>query len=323
MSVAGGKVRSMADSLLQSLRVRVIDESESLAGLLRKCLVLGAETGSVALRDWARYELQGYGDGVEVPKYRMLHSPPISVDSMSGSTWMRGQMFDRLQLPVEARKYVPEQLPLRQPIDELEQLAGSSALSFGTSGLAYAQTVWNSQLEAPFQQIVNMSYTLSGTTLTGILGQVRTQLVDIVADLTADTPMTELPKKDQVDAAVSQHIGTQYVTTVKDASGPVAIGTKAKAVSKDLTVADAVHLLDAVRGAASELDKGDTNRDELLAAVGELRKLVEQGADTGEVVKKAGKLRALAEHIGKPAVVAAIGGAVEAVTTLAMSGAFG
>ncbi|MFF3869930.1 hypothetical protein [Micromonospora sp. NPDC001898] len=49
----------MTDTLLRSLREHLIDESEPLAGLLRKCLLLGAETGSQTLRDWARKELNG------------------------------------------------------------------------------------------------------------------------------------------------------------------------------------------------------------------------------------------------------------------------
>ncbi|MFF0366375.1 hypothetical protein [Micromonospora sp. NPDC005087] len=40
----------MTDTLLRSLRERMLDESEPLAGLLRKCLLLGAETGSEAPR---------------------------------------------------------------------------------------------------------------------------------------------------------------------------------------------------------------------------------------------------------------------------------
>jgi hypothetical protein len=55
-----------------------------------------------------------------------------------------------------------------------------------------------------------------------------------------------------------------------------------------------------------------------------LRATTQQEApDTGDVVKKAGKLRVMAARIGIPAVTAAASGAVETVTTLALSGAFG
>ncbi|MBT2598120.1 hypothetical protein [Arthrobacter sp. ISL-72] len=57
----------MTNTLLGSLREQILDESEPLAGLLRKCLLLGAETGSESLRQWARYELSGYDDDAEVP----------------------------------------------------------------------------------------------------------------------------------------------------------------------------------------------------------------------------------------------------------------
>ena len=67
----------MKNTLLSSLRERVLDESEPLAGLLRKCLLLGAETGSESLRQWARYELNGYGADVDVPNYRLLPTLPI------------------------------------------------------------------------------------------------------------------------------------------------------------------------------------------------------------------------------------------------------
>jgi hypothetical protein len=71
----------VTDTLLRSLREHVLDESEPLAGLLRKCLLLGAETGSDALRDWARKELNGYDVEDDLPEYRRLAGVPISMDS--------------------------------------------------------------------------------------------------------------------------------------------------------------------------------------------------------------------------------------------------
>jgi hypothetical protein len=311
----------MTDTLLRSLRERLLDESEPLAGLLRKCLLLGAETGSESLRQWARYELNGYDEGVELPSYRKLPTPPISVDSFSGNTWAKNVTYNRLQLPLKARECVGEEFLLHQPIEELEKLAAQRSLSFTGTGLAYAQHLWNKEL-GPFQQIIGMSFTLSGSAISGVLGQIRTQLVDVVADLTSDTPLADLPCKDRVDAAVGQHIGMQYNTTIHAANGPTAIGTKATA-STGLSVDEAVRLLDAVRAASDDVANTQA-RTELLRFVEELRSEAESAApDTGAVVKKAGKLKAAAASIGVPALTAAVGGAVEAFTSLAMSGAFG
>jgi hypothetical protein len=311
----------MTDTLLRSLRARLLDESEPLAGLLRACLLLGAETGSESLRQWARFELNGYGDDVELPSYRKIPSPVIQVDYMSGNMRATKQPYNRLQLPAEAQKGVPEFMPLHQPIEELEKLSAQKSLSFTGTGLAYAQTMWNKKL-GPFQQITGMSFSVSGAVFSGVLGQIRTQLVDVVADLTAGTPLAGLPRKDQVDAAVGQHIGTQYNTTIHAPSGPTAIGADATA-SAGLSVDEAIRLLDAVRF-ASEGVADVQARTELLQAVEELRSEAESAdPNTGAVVKKAGKLKAAAGAIGIPALSAAVGGAVEAFTSLAVGGAFG
>lgn len=310
----------MPDSLLRSIRNVILDESEPLAGLLRKCLLLGAETGSTSLREWARRELNGYDDTDEVPDYRKVHGPPISMDSISGNTWAKGQIISRINLPQETWEYVPEELAFRQPVEELEELAATKSLQLSSPGLSYAQSLWNKQL-GPFQSIHGLSYVMTGSTVAGILGQIRTQLVDVIADLTADSPLTELPGKEKVDAAVSHHIGQQYNTTIQQAGGPLAIGTGAS-VSQGLNIDDALKLLDAVRAAAG--DAGGPDAEALLAAVEELREAVEQDTpDTGEVVKKAGALRNLADRLGISAVTAATSSATTALTELAMSGAFG
>lgn len=311
----------MTDTLLRSLRDRLLDESEPLAGLLRKCLLLGAETGSESLREWARMELNGFSSEDEVPDYRKVQGVPISMDSISGNTWAKNQLVDRMQLPEGAWQYVPEELVLRQPIEELERLAKQERLTLATPGLSYAQTIWNSQL-GPFQTIVSLTHVLPGSALAGIIGQIRTKLVDLVADLTADTPMSELPGKDQVDAAVSHRLGHTYNTTIQTAVGPVAIGPKAVASVAGMSVAEALHLLDAVQASAGDVMSDE--RGELLQALADLRAAVErEDADTGDVVKKVGKLRAIADKIGVASVSAATGGAAQALTELAVTGAFG
>lgn len=310
----------MTDTLLRSIRAVMLDETEPLAGLLRKCLLLGAETGSASLREWARRELNGYDGVEEVPAYRKVHDVPISMDSVSGNFWAKGQILSRMNLPQEAWEYVPEEFPFRQPVEELEQLAATKRLRFSSPGLSYAQVLWNKQL-GPFQSIHGMSYVMTGSAIAGILGQIRTQLVDVIADLTADTPLTDLPGKEQVDAAVTQHIGQVYATTIGKAEGPLAIGTEASATAEGLSVDDALRLLDGVRAVAEAAAGADV--EELLAAVHELREAVAQDEpNTGEVVKKAGKLRTLADKVGVATVTAATSSATGALIEMAASGAF-
>ncbi|MDN3309352.1 hypothetical protein QWJ90_00220 [Microbacterium oryzae] len=312
----------MTDSLLRSLRDHMMDEAEPLAGLLRKCLLLGAETGSVSLRQWARKELHGYEDADELPGYRKLPTPPISADTLSGNTWASNMTYSVLQLPSAAREYFRDGFFLYQPIEELEKIAAQKSASFTGPGLAYAQHAWNKGL--PFgQQVVNLRFTLSGSTFAGVLGQIRTQLVDLVADLTAGTPLEELPRKELVDAAVGTHIGTQYNTTIQTMNGATAIGDQARAKSEGLSVDDAIRLLDAVRTASGDVSDADA-KSELLKAIEDLRgELQADSPETSAVVTKAGRLKEIAAKIGGAGVSAAASGVIEAVTALVMSGAFG
>lgn len=311
----------MTDTLLQSLRARALDESETLAGLLRKCLLLGAETGSSSLRDWARLELNGYDGETPVPEYRQLAGAPMTMDSMSGNTWTTGQTISRSQIPTAAREYAPEFIFLTQPVEELERLAQEKSLHFKPGGLVAAQTLWNQKL-GPFQSIVNLSYVVSGSVFAGLLGQIRTKLVDLIADLTIATPLTEIPRREDVDAAMLQrigHVGDVYSTTVVNPQGPTGIGRGANA-SSGLNVDEVLLLLTAVQQAAESETTDTTDIEDALAELHEVLNRPEP--ETGEVIKRAGKLRAIADKLGVTAVSSATSSAVSALTDLAMQGAF-
>lgn len=312
----------MKDSLLTSLRNHMLDESEPLAGLLRKCLMLGAETGSDSLRQWARKELNGYNSDDELPSYRKLPFPPLSADTMSGNTWAKNMTYSVLQLPPKAREFLGEEFLLYQPVDELERISTHELLSFSNNGLTYAQHLWNEGL-GPFQQVMNLRFTTSGSMFVGVLGQIRTQLVDLIADLTASTPLEELPRKEAVDAAVSTHIGVQYNTTIRSTSGPTAVGTNAVAQTEGLSVDDAIRLLDVVRESTREVED-ESAREEILGVLNDLRNTLRVTApSTTEVVEKVGKLKEVAARIGGAGLSAAVSGAVEGLTAMVMSGAFG
>lgn len=314
----------MTDTVLQSLRARVLDETEPIAGLLRKCLILGADTGSDALRDWARLELNGYGDNDEVPSYRRFPNPTIMYDSMSGNTWMTNGTIDALQLPAEAREDMPDHLACKQPIEELEELAKRESVSMRTGHLSYSEMVWNSKL-GPFQQVMNLRYTMTGSVFTGLVGQVRTKLVDIVADLTAGVPLTELPLTARVDEVMRErvgHVGDIYNTNINHPIGPTAVGPNASARSEGMTVAEVLGLLAEVERNIAAAQAGE-DRDEADTALVELRGVVKQDKpETGEVVRRAGRLRAAIDRLGNAGATAATSRAAEALTDMAMNGQF-
>lgn len=85
----------MADEpLLVTLSEHSVDDDYSLANLLRACLLLGARTGSDALREWAHRELHGYSPDDDVPDYRRK-SLPLFRDTISGPYRVTGEQIHR------------------------------------------------------------------------------------------------------------------------------------------------------------------------------------------------------------------------------------
>ncbi|WP_394545982.1 hypothetical protein E7740_11125 (plasmid) [Micrococcus luteus] len=306
----------MTEPLLTALRERVIDESEPLAGLLRKCLLLGAETGSKSLREWARSELNGYADDVEVPAYRVIHAGMV-ISYVSGYNRVRGQPWSWYNLPAKAREIVPEQLSLRSPLAELEQMATRQSVHFGSGRLSMAMQILNSTLPVG-QDVDELAYAVQGAALAGVVDRIRTNLVEFIADLTADTPLDQLPSTAAVDAAVKEHLGVQYTTHVYTPAGPVAVGEGAQAHAQG-SLEELVKALADLREQAEGEGEG-----ELVEAVEELREAVQaETPDGAQVEEKAGRLSRVAEGLGNTAMTTAVSGVVEGATSLLMSGLFG
>lgn len=312
----------MTDRLLYSLRDQMLDESQPLAGLLRKCLLLGAETGSESLRLWARDELNGYEDDTDIPEYRMLPTPPIMVASMSGNTWSKNISYDRLQLPKSASEVIPEQISLRQPIGELEPLSERKSISIGGPYLSYAKSLWNAELDV-FQSVYDMSISITGAQITGLLDQVRTQLFEIVADITTGKPLEELPERSTVDAAIKNHIGIQYNTTIGEVSGAAALGAGAAATTHGVDLASALLALDDVRNRSKNVEDTEV-QSQLLEALDDLRDTAqEKDVDNATIQDKAGRLKKTASKLGGTALQSAVSAAADTFTNLALGGAFG
>jgi hypothetical protein len=218
-------VRVTYDNSLRQLRTRVLDESTSLAGLLRMCLMLGAETGSEELRAWASKELNGYDDDGELPEHRKVHAP-LFIDSISGNSHVTGQQISPGQLPKFARDRIHNEILLFQPIEELERMAMSNkdSVSLTMPGFAELAALWSSEL-GMFQQILSVYYKVSTVTIAGVVGRVRTTLVELVSELVATVPADELPSQSQVDRAVHIHVqGKKNTVSLAQESASAVVG---------------------------------------------------------------------------------------------------
>ncbi|GGD10215.1 MULTISPECIES: hypothetical protein [Nocardioides] len=210
-------------SLLDQIEVGALDGHAPLADVLRKCVALGGRAASAELRDWARRELDGYGDGaVELPAYRMVRAA-VCIDGADLAKMVRGQQLSRWEIPEFARETITDEAPIPYGVAELEKLAASSdTLHLQHPGMPDLITYMNSQ--APYgTSYQSMYWAVAPTSIHGILDIIRTNLVALVAEMRA-VGVEDLPSAEAANQAVNVVINgakrSPITINTNQASGP-------------------------------------------------------------------------------------------------------
>lgn len=305
-------------SLLTEVQRDLLD-GKPLADLLRKCILLGSQSGSAELRAWATRELKGYNNVDELPGYRRV-SAHIQVDAVTGNTWIKGQTLAASQLPEFARGKITNEVPLFAGVGELESLYESARTSgkspqLSLPGWEYIAAAIDKASGNPFQHIQSMYWTLSASSIAGVLGDVRTALTEILAELGAVMPAgQETPTADQATQALnlaisggSPQINIAAPVTSFNASGESRIegvtGGQTGIAEHDLQQAVTYHVThEAVKAWLDEYRAALPELDEALRAVAE-QQLDQVAAELGkpepqEIVVNSllGSLRSFAQN---------------------------
>jgi hypothetical protein len=230
--------------ILARLENDLLDRTVPLADVLRACLVLYGHTNATQLRAWASAELQGYPRINDVPDYRKIAAPIMQVVDVP----YRGRSthpFNVHSLPDFAREYITEIVPLSQGADELEALANvyeahNQQIELGVfAGDAY-MSVWNKRPDRPYT-VVAMYWTVSPAVIRGVLGRIRTQLTEFVADLLSEVGDSNmLPTARQTDSAVEAMVGSAViydsnVTFVSGSAGDIVTGQSRTTIKDNKT----------------------------------------------------------------------------------------
>ncbi|WP_181785128.1 AbiTii domain-containing protein [Streptomyces phytophilus] len=172
-------------SRLDRLERDVLNESRSLAPVLRQVIALGGHAHSEPLRTWALRELQGYeGTDTPIPDYRRL-SAPLLMDGTAGMYQFRGLQVSMFDLPDFARDDLGAELRLGQGVGQIESLLArhpDEAVKLGPP-LAAELAVFMSQSST--RQVHRLYWAVHPSALEGVLDQVRTRLVQLVGELRA------------------------------------------------------------------------------------------------------------------------------------------
>jgi hypothetical protein len=181
---------SRTQSLVEEIERDALDSATSLADALRKCIALGGHSGSTDLREWAARELNGYERPSEVPDYRAIVAP-IVIDGMSGNNQFTRMQVSVMDLPEMVREGVSEEIRLQPGVGELEHLvreereSGEAIRVSLPGGVEIARLMTYERGERSWS-VERVYWNISPTAIVGALGHIRTQLVELAAEIRAE-----------------------------------------------------------------------------------------------------------------------------------------
>ncbi|MFE2129147.1 AbiTii domain-containing protein [Streptomyces amritsarensis] len=198
---------------LDRLERGVLDDSTSLAGLLRHALIIAGHASSEPLQTWALNELKGYANHPETafPDYRRIRVP-IQADFLSALQRFPGETISAVHLPDFTRGKISEDIAIYFGVGQLESLISrtpeGAPVRISLPGAAELQVLMSAEESYRSRGIVigDLYWAVSPIALQDIVDQVRTRLTQFVAELRSTMPTgAHRPTPDQVHRAV-QHI---------------------------------------------------------------------------------------------------------------------
>ena len=191
-------------SFLDRINREAIDGD--LKKALRLCMQLGGETGSESLREWASLELLGYRGQEELPDYRKVHAP-LQIDGQVFGGVVKRQTISSFDLPDYARDVITEEMLMVQSVPQLMELEHDArkegAVRISPPGAAQLVTLMNHESQDPYQRIERMYWTVTRSVLQGLIEDIRSRLVALVAEMKAGVePGQKLPSAEVATQAV-------------------------------------------------------------------------------------------------------------------------
>jgi hypothetical protein len=177
--------------LLDEIQQDALDATKPLNDVLRKCVALGGEAGSEALRSWATRELKGYGPDDTVPDYRIIPAT-IQMDYMTPGAIFKGEQISALQLPAQAREKIKEEVEVRVPLAEIVDVAITArardeavkfSLPVSSAMVPIMNAEYASEHPSARRKITSVYWAVHSGTCLSIADVVRTTVVEPVASL--------------------------------------------------------------------------------------------------------------------------------------------
>ena len=192
-------------SLLTDIVDSLTSESSRVANTLRRAKILAHKIGLPEFRSWIDRELNGYSEGVELPRYRVCktHNLATILDPFGGG--IKNQVLPIDHLPEDIRSSA-ESMYFRQGVGELEGMANEDGMS--EAWPADAVRSIERTLDIAGGRLVDVRRPVPKHAVQGVLDSVKNRLLDFVLELQNEAIGTSV---DSIDPSKVRNIFQTFI----------------------------------------------------------------------------------------------------------------
>lgn len=229
------------DPLLDQIEIDLL-AGKPLSDLLRAIIIYGGRARSQELINWAREELNGYGEDDELPEHRKVLAPLVC-DWSNMAYMITAAQISHAVFPDDLEELVPHWVPFTQSLGEIESLVERNRENGSVNiGIPYAAAITD-QLNIDRDDGVTIHrvyWSVSVSAIEGILDRARTKTAALLSELRKQTPRdSNYPTPEQANRALQNTFtgdnntinftqATDSATATTNASSKKTISTAAK-----------------------------------------------------------------------------------------------
>jgi hypothetical protein len=221
--------------LLDEIRDGALDDSVSVASLLRKCIVLSARLKYQPMIDWVKHELDGYKTRDSLPDYRRF-SGEIVINHVSGYNLVSGQRLTYIEGIAHIREQF-ESVDIFVGVDQLWSLRDEHDLVHELDSTALA--LINNAIAQRYTQVTQAYVPVSPSLYTGILSTVRNRVLSFVLQIEDEFPEGDFSKISTSKS--TRDLAAQVFNTTIINRGTVTVGSdtvNVNQVEKQIVIGD-------------------------------------------------------------------------------------
>jgi hypothetical protein len=197
------------EDLIHEIQDEAVDGKSDLSTVLRKYLVFGSQLGHQQLKNWAKWELDGYPESIALPDYRKLHGlESFGIFLGAAGSGLQNAPLSLLNLPEQVRDEYANP-PVRQGVRVIAEML--NAQKEGTISWAWpapACEVFDHKNYRSDLRLMQAWISVPAAALVGILETIRNRILSFVLEIVIlerrSGPDHKVPSKESKEKKTTQ-----------------------------------------------------------------------------------------------------------------------